>query len=90
VGIIHRCDWKVGEDAALTVKAGFYLTVGIPTVKVESYHKYAMVPPEIAVFLKFKCEIGGKKISVPSRFDPRLVIICWLLAAELAEDWFQG
>ena len=52
----------------MTVKAGFYLTVGIPTVKVESYHKYAMVPPEIAVFLKFKCEIGVKKlklISVP-------------------------
>jgi len=44
-------------------------TVGIPTVKVESYLKYAMVPPEIAVFLNFKCEISVKKL--------KLIIVPW-------------
>ena len=33
------------------------------------------------------CRIG---LGLVPRFKQRLMIICGLLAAELAEDWFQG
>ena len=34
--------------------------------------------------------IYAARIGLVPRFKQRLMIICGLLAAELAEDWFQG
>ena len=55
-----------------------------------------MISIHIANFTKLKlpehfivdgCRIG---CGLVPRFKQRLMIICGLLAAELAEDWFQG